>query len=89
MPDEEARMAILNVHTAKMPLTKGVSLQNLAIKTEGFSGAEIMSLVTEACFCAIAEVRKNVSKSDFSKALRVVERNVNDASITSNDRLYD
>ena len=89
MPDEEARLAILNVHTSKMPLTKGVSLHNLAIKTEGFSGAEIMSLVTEAGVCAIAEGRKKVTKSDFSKALRVVERNTTNSSITSNDRLYD
>ncbi|MDP6871624.1 MAG: proteasome-activating nucleotidase [Candidatus Thalassarchaeaceae archaeon] len=89
MPDEEARLAILNVHTSKMPLTKGVSLQNLAIKTEGFSGAKIMSLVTEAGVSAIAEGRNKVSKSDFSKALRVVERNADDSSITSNDRLYD
>jgi len=89
MPDEEARLAILSVHTANTPLTKGVSLESLARKTEGFSGAEIMSLVTEAGVTAISEGRKKVSKSDFSKALLAVERNLDNKSNISNHRLYD
>ena len=89
MPDEDARLAILSVHTSDTPLTKGVSLESLARKTEGFSGAEIMSLVTEAGVTAISEGRKKVSKSDFSKALLAVERTLGNKSNISNDRLYD
>jgi proteasome regulatory subunit len=89
MPDEDARLAILSVHTSDTPLTKGVSLESLARKTEGFSGAEIMSLVTEAGVTAISEGRKKVSKSDFSKALLAMERNLGSKSNISNDRLYD
>ncbi|MBK70043.1 MAG: proteasome-activating nucleotidase [Euryarchaeota archaeon] len=89
MPDEEARLAILEVHTSNTPLTKGVSLESLARKTEGFSGAEIMSLVTEAGVTAISEGRKKISKSDFSKALIAVERNLDKNSNISNQRLYD
>ena len=89
MPDEDARFAILSVHTSNTPLTKGVSLDSLARKTEGFSGAEIMSLVTEAGVTAISEGRKKISKSDFSKALLAMERNLGSQSNIPNDRLYD
>ena len=48
-----------------------------------------MSLVTEAGVTAISEGRKKVSKSDFSKALLAMERNLGNKSNISNDRLYD
>ena len=55
-PDEESRRAILGVHTDDKPLADDVDLAALATSTEGFSGAELASLVREASMYAIRAV---------------------------------
>jgi len=42
-PDEKARLEILKVHTRKVPLAKDVNLEELAKRTEGYSGADSRS----------------------------------------------
>ena len=58
-PDEKARLAILKVHTKNMPLAGDVSLEMLAKKTQGFSGADLEGLVREA---ALLTLRHNKMK---------------------------
>ncbi|MEM5807666.1 MAG: CDC48 family AAA ATPase [Candidatus Aenigmatarchaeota archaeon] len=57
-PDYKARIEIFKVHTRNMPLAKDVDLQELARKTEGFSGADIESLCREAAMEALREDKK-------------------------------
>jgi transitional endoplasmic reticulum ATPase len=52
-PDLDARRAILQIHTEKKPLTEDVNLDELAKKTEGYSGADLSALVNEAVMLAI------------------------------------
>jgi len=52
LPDKEAREEILKVHTKDMPI-KGVSVEELAKKTEGYSGADLESLCREAAMNAM------------------------------------
>jgi len=54
-PDYEGRIKILKVHTKYMPLKKGISLKNIALMTEGFSGADLENLCREAGMQAIRE----------------------------------
>lgn len=54
MPDKDARVAIFNVHTREMPL-KDVDIEDLAKRTENFSGADIAALCREAGMFAIRE----------------------------------
>ncbi|MBD3214097.1 MAG: AAA family ATPase [Candidatus Lokiarchaeota archaeon] len=68
LPDEEARRMILKIHTRKMNL-KGVNFQDLAKKTEGFSGAHIKALVTEAGIKALRGREENITQSHFNNAL--------------------
>ncbi|MDP6099216.1 MAG: proteasome-activating nucleotidase [Candidatus Thalassarchaeaceae archaeon] len=72
IPNDEARSAILKIHMTKMPVTKGVSIDNLVLGTEGFSGAELKALTVEAGMCAIRERRKKATKADFNGALKSV-----------------
>ena len=72
IPNDEARASILNIHMDKMPITKGVSVDNLVQGTDGFSGAELKALTVEAGMCAIREKRKKATKSDFNNALKSV-----------------
>ncbi len=78
IPDEEARKAIFAVHTKNMPLAKDVDIAALAVKTNGYVGADIEAVCREA---AIWELRKDmgatiVSSLAFDMALQKVRRSV-------------
>jgi len=55
LPDEAARKEILKIHTAKKPLADDVNLDDLARRTEKYSGADLAALVGEAVMLAIRE----------------------------------
>ncbi|MCL4372272.1 CDC48 family AAA ATPase [Candidatus Marsarchaeota archaeon] len=76
MPNEEARLAILKVHTRRMPLAKDVNLNELAKATEGYTGAEIENLTREAGMNAIRSGRAQVTKADFDNALSEIRPTV-------------
>lgn len=52
LPDENGRVQILNIHTAKMRefklLAGDVDIKELAVETKNFSGAELEGLVRAA-----------------------------------------
>jgi len=51
-PDKAARLQILRIHSARMPL-EGISLEEVAARAHGFSGADLMNLCREAAFYAL------------------------------------
>jgi proteasome regulatory subunit len=72
-PDEEGRHRILEIHTRDMNLVEDVDFDQLADETDGFSGAEIESLTTEAGMFAIRDGRTEVTMADFEDALEKIE----------------
>ncbi|MCE4613193.1 MAG: proteasome-activating nucleotidase [Desulfurococcales archaeon] len=72
LPDYKGRLEILKIHTRRMKLGKDVNLDYIARATEGFSGADLKALVTEAGYFAIREGRSYVVGADFEKALEKV-----------------
>jgi len=70
-PDETARGRILEIHTQEMNLDD-VDLTGLATDTDGFTGAELSSLATEAGMFAIRDDRTAVRLEDFHDALEKV-----------------
>jgi transitional endoplasmic reticulum ATPase len=52
-PDLEARKQILRIHTAKKPLAEDVDLDELARRTEGFTGADLAAVANEAVMATI------------------------------------
>ncbi|NJE60257.1 CDC48 family AAA ATPase [Thermococcus sp. 21S7] len=52
-PDEKARLEIFKVHTRNVPLAEDVKLEELAKKTEGYTGADIEAVVREAAMLAM------------------------------------
>ena len=52
-PDESGRKEILQIHTRGMPLDKDVNFDEIAIKTIGFTGADIEVLCKEAALKSI------------------------------------
>jgi cell division protease FtsH len=57
LPDIADREAILKIHAANKPLEKDVDFKKIAVRTPGFSGADLANLLNEA---AIFTARKNL-----------------------------
>jgi len=73
-PDLKSRLAILEVHTKKMPIEKLVNLKEIAQKTDGYSGADIEALCREAGMEALRENQdaSKVNARHFETALKMV-----------------
>ena len=76
-PDIKARAEIFKVHTKKIKLSSDVNLEELAKKTEGYTGADIAAVVREAAMLALRETIKErtpsakpVSTRHFEEALK-------------------
>jgi len=67
-PDLRGRLAILRVHTRKVPLADDVDLDVLARGTPGFVGADLQNLVNEAALLAARREANRVAMVDFEKA---------------------
>jgi len=74
IPNAEGRKEIFSIHTKKMSLERVMSTKEIVKRMDGFSGAEIRSVCTEAGYFAIRENRKKVSKDDFFKAVEKVKQ---------------
>lgn len=87
VPDEKGREAIFKIHTRKMTMDPDVDLSKIVAETEGTSGADIKSIVTEAGMFAIRRRSKSVSKEDFAQAIEKVLKK--DAPVeTPNSTVY-
>ncbi|MCD2199850.1 CDC48 family AAA ATPase [Halobacterium sp. KA-4] len=64
VPDEDARRAILEVHTRNKPLADDVDLDYLASETGNFVGADIEALVREATMNATREFINSVDPEE-------------------------
>jgi len=62
IPDRNARLEILQIHTRGMPLSEDVNLEKLAEITHGFVGADLEALAREA---AMSALRKILPKINF------------------------
>ncbi len=62
IPDKNARLEIIQIHTLGMPLADDVDLEKLASITHGFVGADIEALAREA---AMTSLRKILPMVDF------------------------
>jgi len=87
-PDLEARKEILKIHLKKKPLAEDVSIDELAKRTEGYTGADLAAVCNMAVMLAIREhvmankdpeeAKKNVknirvSRRHFEEALKRVK----------------
>ncbi len=72
LPNFEARIEIFKIHLRKVKKRGKIDYSMLASLTEGFSGADIKAVVTEAGFFAIREGRKAVTMDDLIRAIEKV-----------------
>jgi proteasome regulatory subunit len=87
-PNQEGRQQILAIHTRGMNVSDEVDFEALAADTEGYSGAEIESLTTEAGMFAIRDDREEVSQQDFLDALEKIEEDDSSGVVASAGYFY-
>ena len=87
LPNVEARESIFDVYCNNLPKKDKIDTRKLAISSEGYSGAEIKSVVTEAAISAISDGRDSCRESDFSNAMSKVREN-RESGADSPDGLY-
>jgi transitional endoplasmic reticulum ATPase len=63
-PSKEGRRKIFDIHVKGKPLAKDINLDDLAKRTEGYTGADIAALINEAVMLAIREHIRRGGKMD-------------------------
>ncbi len=64
VPDAEGRLEILEIHSRGMPLAEEVSLQGMARRTHGYSGADLAALCREAAMSALRRLLPELSSGE-------------------------
>jgi len=87
-PNEEERVRIFKVHTKDMPL-KNVSMEDLAKRTEGYSGADIEGVCREAGILALRENMdaELITIKHFNAALEIIQPSLDEATINYYDQI--
>ena len=68
LPDKNARKEILKVHAKNKTLAKDVTLDFLAKRTPGFSGADLENLLNEAALLTVRRNKKAITMSEIDEA---------------------
>ncbi|PIU02962.1 MAG: AAA family ATPase [Candidatus Diapherotrites archaeon CG09_land_8_20_14_0_10_32_12] len=91
LPDKNARKQILKVHSKDMTLSSTVKFEEIAEKTENYSGADLRGVCVEAGLegirRAIKEKRdlKEVTMKDFLEAIKKIKPSVDSAIVEGKD----
>ena len=68
LPDKNARVEILKVHAKNKTLAKNITLEYLAKRTPGFSGADLENLLNEAALLAVRRNKKEITMAEIDEA---------------------
>ena len=68
LPDAKGREAILKVHAKNKILDKSVNIENLSLRTPGFSGADLENLLNEAAHLAVRRDKQAISMEEIDEA---------------------
>lgn len=94
MPDEKSRLEILKIHTANKPMTEDINLEDIAKRTDKYSGADLSAIVNEAVMLAIRECvlsgkakeeaqvcEYKIQKKHFDEAMKMVQPTASEMDI--------
>jgi transitional endoplasmic reticulum ATPase len=90
-PDTAGRRRILAIHTKNMPLAKDVDLEQLARRTERFTGADLEDLVRRAGLTALRRAldSSQVTMADFEAGLTETRASVTEEMLTDYARIQE
>ncbi len=75
-PDEKGRLDIIKILTRKMPLASDVKLQEIAVATQNYTGADLAALCREAAVEAMRNKSSKISSQDFANSLKQVRPSI-------------
>ncbi|HEY5735160.1 MAG TPA: CDC48 family AAA ATPase [Nitrosopumilus sp.] len=75
-PDEKGRLEIIKILTQKMPLANDVKLQEIAVATQNYTGADLAALCREAAVEAMRNNSTKISSHDFANSLKQVRPSI-------------
>jgi len=75
-PDEKGRLEIIKILTTKMPIDSDVKLQEIAVSTQNYTGADLASLCREAAVSAMQNNSHKISSSDFAAGLKKIRPSI-------------
>ena len=68
-PDVKGREAVLGVHARNKPFADNVDFKTIALRTPGFSGADLENLLNEAALVAARADQKVITADDIDEAI--------------------
>jgi len=75
-PDEKSRLDIIKILTDGMPLANNINLNEIAVSTQNYTGADLASLCREAAVNAMQRDSVNISSNDFALGLKRVRPSI-------------
>ena len=75
-PDEKSRLEIIKILTDNMPLENDVNLNEIAVSTQNYTGADLASLCREAAVNAMQKDLPKIGSNDFAVALKRVRPSI-------------
>ncbi len=72
LPGIDDREAILKLHSRNKPLDKNVNLRQIAVRTPGFSGADLENIMNEGAIFAARFNRKEITQNDLYESIEKV-----------------
>ncbi len=69
LPDRKGRHDILSIHALTKPLDDQIIINDIALKTQGFSGAELKNLLNEAAIIAARNNKKRIGNNEIDQAI--------------------
>ncbi|KAL3995240.1 26S proteasome regulatory subunit 10B [Acanthocheilonema viteae] len=72
LPNEQSRLEVLKIHASKITKHGDIDYEAVVKLSDGFSGADLRNVCTEAGLFAIRAEREYVIDEDFMKAVRKV-----------------
>lgn len=74
LPNEQSRLEIIKIHSKSLNIQGDVDYDAIVKLSEGFNGADLRNVCTEAGLFALREERDHVINEDFMKAVRTVKQ---------------
>ena len=75
-PDEKGRLEIIKILTSKMRLTGDVNLNEIALSTKNYTGADLAALCREAAVNAMDNNSEKISSKNFAIGLKKVRPSI-------------
>ncbi len=75
-PDEKGRLEIIKILTEQMPLAADIKLQEIAVATQNYSGADLAALCREAAVHAMQNNSAKITSADFAAGLKKVKPSI-------------